>query len=245
MNKCTIPNREFVSYLKKLAKKLGRTPGLRDFNTDPDKPDCCAMTVAKRFGSWNSALSAAGLKPNRVRKPKKTKEELISEIKALAEKLGRTPLVREFADYSGLGRDSIVIRRHGGWGNLVESAKLKYRHRRISRSNEELISQVKKLARKLKRAPRVWEFNKSIGAEEYSDIIKKRFGSWQKFLAAAGLLNRCNEKVLIVHLKDMAAELGRTPTEREFNDAPHTASYRTVLRKFGSWELFLKAAKLA
>ena len=49
---------------------------------------------------------------------------------------------------------------------------------------------------------------------------------------------------LIVQVQMLAKELGRTPTIKEFDQDPRTASFHTVVNRFGSWNKFLEAAGL-
>ena len=60
---------ELIDLLKAKARSLGRTPTVREVNPDNDMPS--AMTYINRFGSWNQALKAAGLTPNRRGRHKK------------------------------------------------------------------------------------------------------------------------------------------------------------------------------
>ena len=60
---------ELIDLLKAKARSLGRTPTVREVNPDNDMPS--AMTYINRFGSWNQALEAAGLTPNRRGRHKK------------------------------------------------------------------------------------------------------------------------------------------------------------------------------
>ena len=59
---------ELLEMLKAKAEQLGRTPTARDIYDNDDMP--YPATYHRRFGSWNKALKAAGLSPNR-RSPKK------------------------------------------------------------------------------------------------------------------------------------------------------------------------------
>ena len=52
-----------LKILRDLTDKLGRTPTMRELRTYPGLPSRSAY--ARHFGSWNAALEAAGLEPNR------------------------------------------------------------------------------------------------------------------------------------------------------------------------------------
>lgn len=50
---------------------------------------------------------------------------------------------------------------------------------------------------------------------------------------------------LILQIRELARELGRTPTMQEFNECKDTVSVMTTLKHFGSWNAFLQEAGLA
>ena len=52
-------------YLQALAARLGRTPKCKDFHIQSDRP-CGATSLLRWFGSYNQAILAAGLVPNRI-----------------------------------------------------------------------------------------------------------------------------------------------------------------------------------
>jgi hypothetical protein len=81
---------EILSQLESCAKRLGRSPTMREFADDPETT-IHPQTVIERFGSWNRAKRAAGLVPRRFA----TKEELLRCLRELGEKLGRTPTAKD------------------------------------------------------------------------------------------------------------------------------------------------------
>jgi len=71
--------------LREAAERLGRSPSCNEFGG----LDGCASPSVYRswFGSWNDALTEAGLEPNQQEVSKK---ELIAEAERLAKELERT-----------------------------------------------------------------------------------------------------------------------------------------------------------
>jgi len=68
------------------ARRLGRSPTMREFALDPAaKPH--PQTLVTRFGSWNAAKRRAGLVARRFA----TKPELLRQLRELGAELGRTP----------------------------------------------------------------------------------------------------------------------------------------------------------
>jgi Homing endonuclease associated repeat len=85
---------EIVEQLLDCARRLGRSPSMREFSADPET-SVHPQTVIEHFGSWNAAKRAAGLVPRRFA----TKEELLQLLRELGETLGRTPTARDLDDH--------------------------------------------------------------------------------------------------------------------------------------------------
>jgi len=85
---------EIVEQLLDCARRLGRSPSMREFSADPET-SVHPQTVIEHFGSWNAAKRAAGLVPRRFA----TREELLSQLRELGERLGRTPTARDLDDH--------------------------------------------------------------------------------------------------------------------------------------------------
>ena len=173
---------ELITQVQMLAKELGRTPSKREFYKDPRIAS--AYTASSRFGSWNKFLEAAGLEANQV-KTKVSDEELITQVQMLAKELGRTPSKREFYKDPRIASAYTASSRFGSWNKFLEAAGLKT-NKRTDIANEELIAQVQMLAKELGRTPTYREFDKDPRIAS-ADTASSRFGSWNKFLEAAGL----------------------------------------------------------
>ena len=87
---------EIVEQLLDCARRLGRSPSMREFSGDPET-SVHPQTVIEHFGSWNAAKRAAGLVPRRFA----TREELLRLLRQLGESLGRTPTARDLDDHRG------------------------------------------------------------------------------------------------------------------------------------------------
>lgn len=118
-----------------------------------------------------------------------TKEELVNQVRMLAEELGRTPTKMDFEMDWRVASPETARRQFGSWNKFLETAGLKanQQHReRIYATNDEMIAQVKMMAKELGRTPTRLEFDRSSKTSSASAIVK-RFGSWSNFLEAAGL----------------------------------------------------------
>src|SRR5919202_2947081 len=77
---------DLVAELRASAERLGRSPTMREFADDPDTR-VHPQTVIERFGTWNAAKRRAGLRARRFA----TREELLAQLRALGEEVGRVP----------------------------------------------------------------------------------------------------------------------------------------------------------
>src|SRR3954467_15841587 len=87
---------QILAELKDCAKRLGRSPTMREFAADR-KTTVHPQTVIEHFGSWNRAKRQAGLVPRRFA----TREELLDSPQELGEELGRVPTARDIDERRG------------------------------------------------------------------------------------------------------------------------------------------------
>jgi len=137
------------------------------------------------FGSWKSALTAAGLAPEDIYRYRSWDEEtIIDEIRKLK---------KEGADLSSKTMDetanpliATARRRFGNWGNAVEKAGIDYdsvrRRRRWSR--EQIVEGIQDLRQKGVRL-QSGEVRQKAPALFAAACKPRFFGSWRKALEAA------------------------------------------------------------
>ena len=101
-------NEELLDKLRLFHQQHGRPPTLQEFPS--------GSTIEQRFGSWNSALEAAGLPVN---KPDKIPDEiLLDRLRAFYNEQSRSPTYAEL-----LGATTILT-RFGGWNKALQAAGL-------------------------------------------------------------------------------------------------------------------------
>jgi hypothetical protein len=83
-------NEQIVEELRASAERLGRSPTMKEFASDPET-QVHPQTVIEHFGSWNAAKREAGLVPRRFA----TRDELVGLLRELGERLGRIPTARD------------------------------------------------------------------------------------------------------------------------------------------------------
>lgn len=176
---------EILEMLRSLAEELGRTPEHNDLQADVDMPN--AEVYVHRFGTWNNALRAAGLKV--VHHRGRSNQDMIEALQALAKKLGRIPSYNDArtasSEDSSMPSCCTYTRRFGSWDEALKAAKLKTKDE-TPESDAELLRKLQALARKLNRTPSMRACNASEDTPN-GHLYAKRFGSWNKALEAAGL----------------------------------------------------------
>jgi hypothetical protein len=111
---------ELISELRRLAEELGHVPR----NDEMQKQGNWSATVyQKRFGTWNNALRSAGFEPNeRWRIPR---QELLAELRAVADKLGHPPTTIEMNEH-GMFTVDPYQRVFGEWRTALQAADPDY-----------------------------------------------------------------------------------------------------------------------
>src|SRR5690349_5206757 len=104
-----------------------------------------------------------------------TDEEILEELRACAERLGRSPTMREFAaDPETSAHPQTVIEHFGTWNAAKRQAGLQAR-RFISRG--ELLDQLRELGAELGRVPTARDIDERRGRMASKSLIWQTFGS--------------------------------------------------------------------
>jgi hypothetical protein len=140
---------EILAELRAAAERLARSPTMREFARDPEAR-VHPQTVIEHFGTWNAAKRAAGLFPRRFL----TRDELLEQLRALGEELGRTPTARDLAARRrSVPSASLYAHTFGSFGNALREAgfEVLQGEERLDRA----IAQGTTLARSLGRLPKM------------------------------------------------------------------------------------------
>ncbi len=100
---------DIVKWLKYKYDEFGETPGIRDFDADPQAP--AKNTVRKLFGNWTNAIREANLPVKRFT----SEDELIGVLKKLSRKLNRTPTRCDIDKLSGMYSYNPFVRKFGSY----------------------------------------------------------------------------------------------------------------------------------
>lgn len=189
---------QILDELAGCAKRLGRSPTMREFTGDP-RVHMHPQTVVKRFGSWNRAKRRAGLYPRRFA----TEDELLAQLSDLGLELGRTPAGRDLDDRRGrVPSKSLYWHRFGSLSNALREAGFDVPRRAERR--ERALAEGERLARSLRRLPSLadWQDARRRSPDMLSEwqvyrLFARETGAWAAFrealrqrLAGAGVEGR-------------------------------------------------------
>ncbi|MFD1512530.1 homing endonuclease associated repeat-containing protein [Halomarina rubra] len=237
-----IPEEDLIEALRELADELGKTPTQTEMN---ESGEFSYRPYYTQFGGWNDALAAAGMSPNH--RNSVSEEELIQELREVAERVGRVPRMADM-DEHGKFSASAYHRRFGSWPAARDAAGLQERTettRKIGR--DALLAALVRLAEEVGRPPSQEEMNE-YGEYSYRPYYRE-FGTWSGALEAAGLdpnagrSKGTSDEKLLRALRELATELGRTPTIDQLNELGEYSIW-PYIRAFGSHNEAVEAAGL-
>jgi hypothetical protein len=115
---------DVIAELRADAQRLGRSPVIGDWQRRPAGVPGFGAVVS-HFGSWNAAVRGAGLTPVHDRHAW-TREQVLTALRADAERLGRIPTGRQWEQRPGTARPGYnAVRKHfGSWNAAIEAAGL-------------------------------------------------------------------------------------------------------------------------
>jgi hypothetical protein len=175
-------NEQILEELAASAKRLGRSPTMREFAADP-QTSVHPQTVIEHFGSWNEAKRTAGLVPRRFA----TREELLELLKGLGEELGRIPTARDIEEHRGrMPSKSLYWHTFGSLANALREAgfDVPVGEEKLERALEQGVA----LARRLKRLPKFADWTAARREDEslltewqIYRMFEGRRGAWSTF----------------------------------------------------------------
>lgn len=116
-------------------------------------------------------------------------------------------------------------------------------------TDEDVINSIKKMAKKLGRAPYYDEYNNDSKKIASNYFIYHRFGSYTNLIKAAGLHPYANRKLtreeIIQRIINIQKDFGHLPSKSEYRSNPEKyISHSMIYNHFGSWDKALEAAGL-
>src|SRR6266550_3303429 len=174
-------------------------------------------------------------------------DEILSELKECAERLGRSPTMREFeGDRSVHVHPQTVIERFGSWNTAKRQAGL--RTRRFA-TREELLDELRDLGEELGRTPTGGDLQRHRASMHSKSLYWHTFGSLRNALREAGFDVPIGEERLERAVEQgarLAKRIHRLPRFSDWAAAckrdPRLPSewqvYRLVGGRRGSWTTF-------
>jgi len=174
-------------------------------------------------------------------------EDILGQLKSCAERLGRSPTMREFSeDTETTIHPQTVIERFGSWNRAKRAAGLV--PRRFA-TKEELLRCLRELGEKLGRTPTAKDIDANRGLVPSKSLYWHTFGSFTNALREAGFDVPVGEERLeraIDQGETLARRLGHLPRFVDWAEArradPRLLSEWQVYRMFdarrGAWSMF-------
>jgi hypothetical protein len=176
-----------------------------------------------------------------------TDEQILEALRASAERLGRSPTMKEFAADPGAGmHPQTVIEHFGTWNAAKRAAGLM--PRRFA-TREELADQLRVLGAELGRTPTADDIKQRRGTMPSASLYWHTFGSLSTALREAGFDVAVGEERLeraIGQGHDLALGLGRLPKFGDWQAARRADAsmltewqvYRMFESRRGAWATF-------
>jgi Homing endonuclease associated repeat len=112
-------------------------------------------------------------------------------------------------------------------------------------SDDQILTELRESAERLGRSPTMKEFAADPDARVHPQTVIEHFGTWNAAKRAAGLMPRrfATREELVLELRRLGGELGRTPTARDLDDRRGTIPSKSLYwHTFGSLALALREA---
>lgn len=208
---------DLLDDLQRLANELNRVPTTEDIK---QHSEYSYPTYYYRLGGLKTARELAGIHTNQRQH---STVELLSELYRLTAELGHTPTTDDMTEH-GQHSAQTYRKRFDSWTDALDQAGLEQKERADRVSDEEYLDTLREFADELDRTPR-WQ---DMEASDYPDptVYRKHFGSWNNALEQAGLEPNTSgvkipNRVLLADLQRVAAGIGHSPTEPEYNTHGH------------------------
>jgi hypothetical protein len=174
-------------------------------------------------------------------------EEMLEQLRASAQRLGKSPTMREFASDAGSSiHPQTVIARFGSWNRAKRMAGLA--PRRFA-TREELLDQLRSLGEELGRVPTARDLDEHRGRMPSKSLYWHTFGSLATALREAGFDVPVGEERVDRALEqgvELARRLGRLPKFADWAQARKSDAslmsewqvYRLFEGRAGAWATF-------
>jgi hypothetical protein len=175
-----------------------------------------------------------------------SREDLIDALHTLMEREGGTPKQYEPHKYADIPSHVTFVKRFGTWRQALQAAGIPLDPMRMGYDRPTLLKWLREVAEALGKAPTQEEL-RAAGGPVASTYVE-HFGSWPAALAELGLEVRTSRRYeseeLLEVLRELARELGHTPSISELQARKDLPSPYTIRDRFGRWNEALRMAGL-
>ena len=182
-----------------------------------------------------------------------TDEELINDLRRVAEILNKENLSMPEYQQKGKYHPSTIARRFGGWRSALKRAGLSlnkswYKHD-FCEKEEDFLQDMRRVADIIGKDSISSGEYKQYGNYDIRALLKK-YGSWNGILKMAGLKptpyrlgkgKEISDKELFQDIERVWIKLGRQPTITDVKNGEFSFSQNTFTRRFGGWRKALEA----
>lgn len=238
---------DLIEYLKKYYQEFGKVPTVRDLKKNKDYPT--PETFRIRFGSHKNALIEAGLyhlreDKNLFDRKEYSKDHIIKLTSNFIKKFNRIPIYADFENNSELPSVNLVYKHFKNLNELIIILGYEPIYKSsVMKSDEELITDLKKLYIELGRTPTsrdIKECEHTVGVNAYLN----RFGSVYEALERADIPYQKRTKFytdqdIINVWYELKNELKRIPTRIDMENSDVNI-YPPIFWRWGSYYDFLK-----
>jgi Homing endonuclease associated repeat len=166
-------------------------------------------------------------------------EQILAELRASAQRLGRSPTMKEFAADPGAGvHPQTVIEHFGTWNAAKRAAGLVPR-RFVTKA--ELVGLLRALGEDLGRTPTVRDLDERRGTMPSKSLYWHTFGSFSNALREAGFDVAVGEERLeraVAQGAELARRLGRLPKFGDWAEARRVAAPGSMLTEWQVYRMF-------
>lgn len=231
----TLTREELLNAIHDLAAEIDEQPTTLQMN------EMGAYSVApyyRVFGSWSSALQAAGF--DVTERSKTSPDALLAELNRLAD---NGPPTMSMMKEDGAHSPSTYQSHFGSWNDALRAAGFEPPTSGTKITTEELLTELERLNTELGHTPS--EADMDAHGAYSSRTYRNTFNSWNDALETEGLSVTTTEPIsddeLLTEIQRLRDTLGKAPSMAEMNThgAYHTSTY---WRRFGSWTAALTAA---
>jgi hypothetical protein len=227
---------DLLADLQRVAEEVGYTPTQKQYE---EYGEHSPHTLVRNFGSFNNAVEAAGYEPNRHHGM--SKEEILSDIHDVVEKLDETPTAHQY-DQHGEFSLGALNRRFGRYNNALEAAG--YDPVALSGiPTNDLLADLQRVADDLGEAPTKDQYK--TDGEYHPDTLAERFNGYNQAIKSAGYEPKNPRNILdielLVDIQRTAARLGSPPRCKDYTRYGEY-SVQTLIDRFDGFNKAVKAA---